>query len=43
MKNTETKEFKAELYKVDLYTDGGAYPNPGKGGIGVVLICKGTT
>ena len=38
----ETKDsVKEELYKVALYTDGGAEPNPGKGGIGVVLICNG--
>lgn len=28
------------LHHIKCYTDGGAHPNPGKGGWGVVLICE---
>lgn len=31
-----------ELPKVELYSDGGAEPNPGKGGYSVILSHKGT-
>src|SRR5688572_23592342 len=30
-----------ELPEIDLYSDGGAEPNPGKGGFGVILSYKG--
>jgi ribonuclease HI len=30
-----------EMPKIDLYSDGGAEPNPGKGGYGVILSWKG--
>lgn len=32
-----------EIPIIDLYTDGGAEPNPGKGGFGVILSYKGRT
>lgn len=30
-----------EIPEIDLYSDGGAEPNPGKGGFGVILSYKG--
>jgi ribonuclease HI len=32
-----TQETTTELKEVTIYTDGGAVPNPGRGGFGVVL------
>lgn len=34
---TPTEETSTELREVTIYTDGGATPNPGRGGYGVVL------
>ncbi len=31
-----------EIPEIDLYSDGGAEPNPGKGGFGVIMSYKGT-
>src|SRR6185369_10534521 len=31
-----------ELPEIDLYSDGGAEPNPGKGGFGIIMSYKGT-
>lgn len=30
-----------EIPEIDLYSDGGADPNPGKGGFGVIMVYKG--
>lgn len=30
-----------EIPEIILYSDGGAEPNPGKGGFGVIMIYKG--
>ena len=32
-----------EIPNIDLFSDGGAEPNPGKGGFGVILSYKGRT
>lgn len=31
-----------EIPEINLYSDGGAEPNPGKGGFGVIMSYKGT-
>jgi ribonuclease HI len=31
-----------EIPEIDLYSDGGAEPNPGKGGFGIIMSYKGT-
>ncbi|GAB1463422.1 ribonuclease HI [Pedobacter sp.] len=36
--NIQTEE---KFPEVNIYTDGGAEPNPGKGGFGVIMTCKG--
>jgi ribonuclease HI len=30
-----------DIPEIDLYSDGGAEPNPGKGGFGVIMFYKG--
>ncbi len=36
-----TMTLKTEIPKIDLFTDGGADPNPGRGGYGIILSWKG--